>query len=238
MSQQWDPASDSAEIEAATSRLLATAETLSDADVLTPSRLPEWSRGHVLTHIARNADSLVNRLKTAATGVDIPQYPSPAARDAGIEAGAKRPIGEQIRDLEESHQRFVAAVATVPPANWANDLRWMSGDVRPASKILDARLREVAIHHIDLDAGYTASDWPSPFALRILVAVLPAFEVRGIEPVTLVPSDVDVRIDLSGGSAVEVRGPAYALAAWVLGREDGSSLEVTGGELPKPPAWT
>jgi maleylpyruvate isomerase len=238
VTQHWDPAPDSAEIEAATARLLATATTLSDADVLAPSALPGWSRGHVLTHIARNADSLVNRLTTAATGVDIPQYPSPAARDAGIEAGATRPIGEQIRDLEDSHRRFLTAVDAVPPANWANDTRWMNGDVRPASKILDARLREVAIHHIDLDAGYTASDWSSQFALRILVAVLPAFEVRGIEPVTLVPTDVDLRIDLAGGSAVEVRGTASALATWLLGRDDGSTLSVTGGQLPTPPAWT
>jgi maleylpyruvate isomerase len=238
MTQHWDPAPDSAEIEAATSRLLVTAKTLSDADVLAPSGLPGWSRGHVLTHIARNADSLVNRLTTAATGVDIPQYPSREVRDADIEAGAARPIGEHLRDLEESHQRFVAAVATVPPANWANDMRWMSGETRPASKILDARLREVAIHHIDLDAGYTASDWPSIFALRILVAMVPALEIRGIEPVTLVPTDADVRIDLSGGSAVEARGPAWALATWVLGRDEGSTLSVTGGQLPTPPAWT
>jgi maleylpyruvate isomerase len=238
MTQHWDPAPDSAEIEAATSRLLATAKALSDADVLAPSGLPGWSRGHVLTHIARNADSLVNRLTTAATGVDIPQYPSEEARDAGIEAGAARPIAEHIRDLEESHQRFANAVTTVPPPNWANDMRWTSGETRKASKILDARLREVAIHHLDLSAGYTASDWPSPFALRILVAVLPAFEVRGIEPVTLVPSDVDARIDLAGGSTVEIRGTASALTTWLLSRDDGSTLSVTGGELPTPPAWT
>ena len=238
MSQHWDPAPDSAEIEAATSRLLVTATTLSDADVLAPSGLPAWSRGHVLSHLARNADSLVNRLTTAATGVDIPQYPSRDVRDADIEAGASRPIAEHIRDLEDSHRRFAAAVDTVPPANWANDMLWMSGETRPASKILDARLREVAIHHIDLHAGYSASDWPSPFALRILVSVLPPVELRGMAPVTLVPSDVDARIDLAGGSAVEVHGPASALATWVLGRDDGSTLSVTGGQLPAPPAWT
>ena len=88
VSQRWDPAPDSAEIEAATSRLLATAKTLSDAEVLAPSGLPGWSRGHVLTHIARNADSLVNLLTWAATGVEHPQYPSMQARDTAIEAGA------------------------------------------------------------------------------------------------------------------------------------------------------
>jgi maleylpyruvate isomerase len=238
VSQHWDPALDSAEIEAATARMIATAKTLSDADVLAPSGLPEWSRGHVLTHIARNADSLVNLLTWAATGVPHPQYPNEEAREAGIEAGAGRPAGEQVADIEASHVRFQEAVAAVPAGSWQRDVRWMSGEPRPASSVLDARLREVAIHHLDLDAGYTASDWPSPFAFRILVAVLPAFEVRGIDPVTLVPSDVDVRIDVSGGSAIEVRGPASALATWVLGRDDGSTLSVTGGQLPTPPAWT
>jgi len=238
VSQHWDPAPDSAEIEAATSRLLDTAKTLSDADVLAPSVLPGWSRGHVLSHIARNADSLVNLLSWAATGVEHPQYPSAEARDAGIEAGAGRPSAEQLADIEASSQRFSEAAAAVPAGHWRNEVRWLSGEPRPASKILDARLREVVIHHIDLHAGYTASDWPSQFALRILVSVLPALEVRGIDPVTLVPSDVDVRIDLSGGSAVEVRGPASALATWVLGRDDGSTLSVTGGQLPTPPAWT
>ena len=238
MSQHWDPAPDSAEIEAATSRLLATAKTLSDAEVLAPSGLPGWSRGHVLTHIARNADSLVNLLTSATTGVEHPQYPSREARDLGIAAGAARPAAEQLTDIEASHRRFMDAAAAVPVRCWQHEVRWMSGESRPASKVLDARLREVAIHHVDLDAGYSASDWSSQFALRILVSVLPAFEVRGIEPLTLVPTVVDVRIDLAGGSAVEVRGAASALAMWVLGRDDGSALEVTGGLLPTPPAWT
>jgi maleylpyruvate isomerase len=238
MSQHWDPAPDSAEINAATSRLLATAKTLSDADVLVPSGLPGWSRGHVLTHIARNSDSLVNLLRSAATGVEHPQYRSQEDRDAEIEAGAGRPAAEQVADIEVSHQRFAEAVAAVPAGRWQVEVRWRSGEMRPAPKILDARLREVAIHHIDLGAGYTASDWPSEFALQILVAALPAFETRGIEPVTLVPSDVDIRIDVAGGSAVEVGGPASALATWLLGRDDGSTLSVTGGQLPTPPAWT
>jgi maleylpyruvate isomerase len=238
MDEHWDPAPDSAEIEAATSRLLVTAKTLSDADVLAPSGLPGWTRGHVLSHIARNADSLANLLRSATTGIEHPQYPSTEARDAGIEAGAGQPAAEQLADIEASHRRFMDAASAVPAGSWQREVRWRSGELRPASKVLDARLREVAIHHLDLDAGYTASAWPSQFALRILVSVLPAFEVRGIAPVTLMPTDVDLRIDLSGGSAVEVRGPASALATWVLGRDDGSTLAVTGGQLPTPPAWT
>jgi maleylpyruvate isomerase len=238
VTQQWDPAPDSAEIATATARLLVTARTLSDADVLAPSALPGWTRGHVLTHIARNADGLVNLLTWAATGVEHPQYPYPGARTEAIEAGAARPIAAQLSDLESSARRFAEALTTVPPENWQHEVRWSGGDPRPASKILDSRLREVAIHHLDLDAGYSASDWPSPFALKILESVVPAFELRGISPITLLPTDVDARIEVSGGSKVEARGPASALATWLLGRDDGSALSVTGGPLPSPPAWT
>ena len=80
VSQRWNPAPDSAEIAAATARLLDSAHTLSDAEVRAPSGLPGWSRGHVLTHIARNADSLINLLTWAASGVV--QLPPIFARNA------------------------------------------------------------------------------------------------------------------------------------------------------------
>jgi len=38
---------------------------LSDADVRRPSALPDWTVGHVLTHVARNADSHVRRTRAA-----------------------------------------------------------------------------------------------------------------------------------------------------------------------------
>ena len=42
-----------------TERLVATAERLGDAEVRAPSLCPGWTRGHVLTHLARNAEALV-----------------------------------------------------------------------------------------------------------------------------------------------------------------------------------
>src|SRR5439155_7551235 len=38
-------------------RLLATLEVVDDATARGLSQLPAWTRGHVLTHLARNADS-------------------------------------------------------------------------------------------------------------------------------------------------------------------------------------
>jgi maleylpyruvate isomerase len=239
MSQHFDPAPASAEIAAATDRLLETACGLSDEEVFAPSLLPGWSRGHVLTHIARNADGLTNLLGGAAVGEQRTAYPSSEARNADIEAGSRRPIKEQVADIEAAHARFESAIAAVRPEQWGFEQAWGSaGQARPASSLLDARLREVAIHHIDLDAGYSAADWSPQFALHILRSALPAFEARGLTACVLRPTDVDENVEANGGSTLEVSGPAHALVSWLLGRDKGLTLTTTGGELPSPPAWT
>ncbi|MGH3655545.1 MAG: maleylpyruvate isomerase N-terminal domain-containing protein, partial [Micromonosporaceae bacterium] len=102
------------DVARATDRVLATCRGLSDADLAADSLLPGWSRGHVLAHIARNADSLVNLLTWAGTGVETPQYVSQQVRDADIETGAPRPVAEQIADLRASAERFASAAVALP----------------------------------------------------------------------------------------------------------------------------
>ena len=51
----------------ATARYLEALTTLSEPDVRAPSLLPGWSRGHVITHVARNADGLPNQ-RTSLVG--------------------------------------------------------------------------------------------------------------------------------------------------------------------------
>src|SRR5437870_12625963 len=77
-------------LAAATDRVLATATALSDAQAREPSLLPGWTRGHVLTHIARNSGGMVNLLRWARTGTEAPMYASAESRGADIEAGAGR----------------------------------------------------------------------------------------------------------------------------------------------------
>src|SRR5215467_3321073 len=96
-------------LAAATGRLLATATALSDARAREPSRLPGWTRGHVLTHIARNADGMVNLLTWARTGTQTPMYASAESRAADIEAGAGRPAADLSADLRSSAVAFAAA---------------------------------------------------------------------------------------------------------------------------------
>lgn len=237
MSEPFEPTKASAAIDEATDRLLTTARSMSDADVPAPSLLPTWTRGHVLAHLARNADALANLLIGAAEGVGRSAYPSREARNADIEADAGRPLKEHLADLAESHRRFADAAARVPSHGWAFvHPAGLGGNPMQTAAVLDARLREVAIHHIDLDAGYTTAQWQADFALHLLRLSLPRFDGRNFR-CTLRATDVDAVLPVDGGSDVEVSGPAHALAGWVLGRDGGAGLTVTGGPLPTPPPW-
>ncbi len=71
-------------IQESTGHVLSSASKLTDAAAAGPSQLPGWTRGHVLTHLARNADGFRNLMHWARTGTRTPMYPSEAARDEAI----------------------------------------------------------------------------------------------------------------------------------------------------------
>ncbi|MFJ8434227.1 maleylpyruvate isomerase family mycothiol-dependent enzyme [Kitasatospora sp. NPDC094019] len=222
-----------AEVEESTRLLLRTVAGIGAEAAGGPSALPGWTRGHVLTHLARNADSLVNLLNGARTGTDIPQYPSQEARDRDIEEGAPRPVDEQLADLRASHARFGAAAALLPDGAWAAEVKHRSGVVLPAAEIPWRRLAEVEYHHVDLDAGYTPAHWPEEFAtveFRQLAEKLAGPAGAGLPAVALLAEDTGGRAVIGAGTpALTVEGPVRALLAWLSGRSDGAGLRRTPG---------
>ena len=84
-------------VSAANAVLLADIDNLDDAAARGASLLPHWTRGHVLTHLARSADSHTGIFLAARRGEVVAQYPGGAAQRAGdIEAGAGRPAAELV----------------------------------------------------------------------------------------------------------------------------------------------
>ena len=150
-----------ARIQDATGRLLATVAGLADAELREPSLLPGWSRGHVLTHVARNADGLANLLRWARTGTETPMYASSRTRSSDIEAGAGRAAAELAADLRESAAGFRAQAEGLPDDAWAVPVRALNGPAFPAREVLQRRWSEVEIHHVDLAARYRPGDWPA-----------------------------------------------------------------------------
>lgn len=93
----------------------ATIAPLDDATMVRPSLLPGWTVAHVLTHLARNADSHCRRTRAAIEGVMVDQYPGGLEeRTAEIEAGAGRPADTVIADVRSAVDRLLEAWSDVP----------------------------------------------------------------------------------------------------------------------------
>jgi maleylpyruvate isomerase len=118
----------------ATAGLIAGAHGLTDGDARGPSLLPGWSRGHVLTHLARNAEGGVRLLGWARTGVPSFEYPSVAARAAAIGQGAGRPAAVLVADVRATAGALAAAAAAMPPGAWQNPVTWTTGQQTPPSR--------------------------------------------------------------------------------------------------------
>ncbi|MFE5139575.1 maleylpyruvate isomerase family mycothiol-dependent enzyme [Streptomyces fagopyri] len=226
-----DHVRDLASVRDATERLLRAATELDNASVSEPSRLPGWSRGHVLAHLARNADALVNVLDGR------PMYVSGDARDSDIERDAPRPLAVQLADLRESSARFQETGAA--PADWSRTVELRNGVTDTASRVPFRRWVEVALHHVDLGIGYDLEDLPTEFVTRETHFLAERFGGHEDVPSTGLATDGG-QVWTTGGGAVggpvSVRGPAADLLGWLSGRRDGSALRVEGGTLPTLPS--
>ncbi|MEV7773269.1 maleylpyruvate isomerase family mycothiol-dependent enzyme [Kitasatospora sp. NPDC086791] len=217
------------QVEESTQRLLQTVSGLAPEALAEPSALPGWTRGHVLAHLARNADSLVNLLTGARTGTDIPQYTSNEARDRDIDRDAPRPLDVHLADLRASHERFAAAAALLPAEAWTVQVKHRRGYLFPASDIPRRRLLEVEYHHVDLAGGRTPAHWPEDFAVAQFRDLADGLAGEpGLPTVELVADDTADRAVIGAGEpALTVEGPVRALTAWLSGRSAGADLRRT-----------
>jgi maleylpyruvate isomerase len=149
----------------ASARLLATLDGLDDATARRPSRLPGWTVGHVVTHLARNADSHVRMLEGATAGTVTDQYEGGLdGRAAEIAAGAGRPAAALVSDLNRAIDDLDATWGRVPVEVWAiGHGRMGNGELCPCAEMPARRWREVEIHRVDLGLGAEPADWPDAY---------------------------------------------------------------------------
>lgn len=226
------------EMVAATDRLLVTVDAMDEGQLHGPSLLPGWSRGHVLTHLARNADGLVNLATWARTGQEIPMYAGGrAGRDADIEAGAGRRIGDIRLDLNDSAERLLQSFAEFPEAGLEREVTFSSGATAYGWELPYMRVRELEIHHADLDCGYTAADWSAEFAARTLDQLATFFRDHRDCPVALLEEERAGRSWRIAEAGPTLRGPVQGLAAWLVGRRSAGLELDPPGEVPAAPVW-
>ncbi|MEV0022256.1 maleylpyruvate isomerase family mycothiol-dependent enzyme [Streptomyces atroolivaceus] len=225
-----DHARDLEAVREATDRLLSATGKMDDGAVAEPSRLPGWSRGHVLAHLSRNADALVNVLQGR------PMYANSETRDAEIERDAPRPLAEHLSDLRTSGARFLAAADA--PADWSRTVTLRNGVTDSASRVPFRRWVEIELHHVDLGVGHELEDLPEEFVTRENDFLAERFAGHpGVVPTTAFTEDGQLWTTGGGaeGAPVTVRGTAADILGWLCGRRDGSALTVTDGSLPALP---
>jgi len=201
---------------AAHQRLLAALENLTDDDCRQDSLLPNWSRGHVLTHLSRNADSHVNLLQAAVKGEVGEQYASAEQRNGDIERGSTRSAEELVMDLRLSIYGLEAAWASANEKVWSGQGRTLKGNVIEMSSLVFLRWREVEIHHADLNLGLGYDDLTPLYVRLELDQQIMLWRSRKPMGMTDLP---EIAKKLS---------PSQRLA-WLMGR-----VEVAGLAKPEP----
>ena len=165
-----------ADIEGATAshaRLLATIDALTDEDAGRPSLLTGWTVGHVLTHLARNADSHVRLLTAAAAGDSVEQYQGGRpARGFAIDTGAGRRASELVDDVRSASGRLEELWVALPDTTWDGHGFNADGDRWPCAQLPFHRWREVEVHLVDLGLGPSWSEWPDAYVARELPRAL------------------------------------------------------------------
>ncbi|GGL24672.1 maleylpyruvate isomerase family mycothiol-dependent enzyme [Phycicoccus endophyticus] len=213
-----------------TRRLEATADSLED--VSGPSLCPGWTRGHVLAHLARNAEALARVARAAVEGTGEAMYPSDEARDAEVEEGAHRDARTQAADLRASDQIVARALAALGPEHAEYRLeRTPGGRLVPAGRLPFMRLREVVLHHLDLDAGFGLADVEPDLVEDLLLEEVT--RLRACDP----PPDVTIRTTEGeqwsvGLGSVEVTGDRVGVLGWLA---RGVTEGVSGSPLPRLP---
>jgi maleylpyruvate isomerase len=140
--------------------LLADLEPLSDGDFRSPSFLPRYSRGHVVTHLANKANAHVVLFGGPAAGEIRRLHRDGYDPDLAADAGASRSAAELCSDLASSFELLEAAWDALPDTMWDRQGIMMAGP-RTMAEIVSHHLRNVEVHRVDLAIGYLASDWPS-----------------------------------------------------------------------------
>jgi maleylpyruvate isomerase len=190
----------------------------------------------VVAHLTLNAEGLAGALTGLIQGEPTPMYRSQDSRDDDIDKLAAAEPSELRDRLLAATTGFADAVAAVPDDAWGTPIeRVPGGPTFRAGAVPGMRLREVEIHHVDLAAGYTRSDWPLPFATLLLDSM--AKRGAWSEPFRVRPNDVDGLWTFGEDGGPTVTGSAADLGWWLTGRGSGEGLTSDSGTLPGIGAW-
>jgi maleylpyruvate isomerase len=214
-----------------------------------PSRLPDWSRDLVVAHLRFGAEAALRGIHSAISQSGGLMYPGgDQQRDDEIATGRGRPTQDLIAELADACTRLENTLSNLTVHEWEAAVQTRRGPV-PVRQVLVQRWLDVEVHHVDLDVGYTAADWPIDLVdafLPAMIAMLPALRARPDADHAVNGSWVFRRTDRSaewviwadnntawqdaprGQPDVTLSGNGDELLAVLLGRSDVTVLDITG----------
>src|SRR5438067_1039301 len=164
---------DTTALEASATALIRTVDALGAEELAAPSRLPGWSRAHVVAHLALNGEALAGVLDAVRRGEEVAMYASDEQRDADIEELAGAQQADLLDRLLAATTRFRDAVGEMDEDAWRGTFsRTPGAELLPVDSVPQTRVREVEIHHTDLGTVYGPLDWPRAFVIDLLDLVV------------------------------------------------------------------
>ncbi|GAA4765937.1 maleylpyruvate isomerase family mycothiol-dependent enzyme [Citricoccus nitrophenolicus] len=159
---------------------------LRDLDLEGPSRIPGWSRRHVVAHVSYQARALVLLAEGAGEGGEPPTYPSRETQDELISFGATLAPLALRNLLSHSAVHLDVQWRDTTPDTWWNVVELPDGSEMPLADTVWLRAHEVWCHSVDFDNGARWEDLPPEIAeyqpstdARILACLS-----RGCEPMS------------------------------------------------------
>jgi len=222
-------------VRCSAARLAATLDTLTDLQAREPSALPGWSRGHVITHIARSADVYRWLLTLARTGAAPGPRADGPALERALREGAGRDAAELVADVRGSLGRMLDEAAAMPAECWPTMVTALAGWPHPAWFVLHRARRELETHHVDLRLDHTSADWPDDYVTWALDATVATLRARDFPVSRIEATDLD-RVWTLAPTGPGIIGAGHALLAWLAGRGTSGPLQ-PDSPLPPPPNW-
>lgn len=209
----------------ATQRLLGHTIGISETEWHQPTALPGWTRAHLATHVARNADYLTNALTAVQAGEPQPERPTSAEERRILEEGADRSGLELQIDLDTSAGALQRAIDAV--TDWTGPTVVLHGLRCPLDRLPLARLNELELHHYDLDPGRDVESLDPDEAGWLLRWVIHRRQAQQLPSLHLVGQSVQLDVG-SGTPRAEVCGRDVELWLWMSGRGRAGQVEGAG----------
>lgn len=172
--------------------------SLDAVDPAAASLLPGWTVAHVLTHIARNADSMLRLL------AGLSQYwLGLESRASDIELGAGRTWDALVDDVDATGVAAVGRMREID--DWTGTVQ-ATLTRRPKALVPALRRREVEIHRADLGLGYGFADMPADYVTAELRRLDGVWKSRQPMGLTALPEAV-------------LALPEHDRLAWLCGRK-------------------